>query len=181
MVVAVTVPFERETDSSNAALICPCLWGFGFSDLLPFLFTSTSWNWTIGTHSVPRRINSCGQVKGPASLTLHATSKNGVVNTAQYFQWFCNNDFCSSLLSNSDSEFRALLLTCSSLQRLTASACCFSLACNLVSNTSIQYLKSYSITLKDCSAGGNILFKDKLKEKSLAPLKIRKGVETLLE
>lgn len=36
------------------------------------------------------------------------------INAAQYVQGFCNNDFCSSLLYNKDSEFKALLATCSS-------------------------------------------------------------------
>lgn len=84
----------------------------------------------------------------------HGTSKNGVINAAQYFQGFgIQNDFCSFLLPNRDAEFRALLLTCYSLPGLAISACCLiRMQFRVISkNISFQHLKSYSITLRDHS------------------------------
>lgn len=73
--VAVTMPFGRETDSRHAVIICPCLWWLWFPGPLPFLFRQHHQTEKRGkqqagmrTHFVSRRINSLGQRRGPISF-----------------------------------------------------------------------------------------------------------------
>lgn len=121
-VVAVTVAFERQADSGNAAL---SVLAWEDSDSLTFRPSSSCPRQQTGQQalilSLEKTCLSYGTCYG---------QKCGI-NAAQYFQGFCNKDFCSSLLSNKDSEFKALLATFSSPQRRAASAWCLSLACNL--------------------------------------------------
>lgn len=116
-VVAVTVAFERQADSGNAAL---SVLAWVDSDSLTFRPSSS------------RPQQQTGQQALILSLSYGTCyAQKCSINAAQYVQGFCNNDFCSSLLYNKDSEFKALLATCSSPERRAASAWCLSLACNL--------------------------------------------------